>query len=285
LRVRGAAVALGFLALAIANLASAGGSTGTIYEFAHPRLTVVFHPRADTPFNLDQIDRAIGAGVHGIELDVRLRPSDQAPVCSHSSRNLAERPTLAASIDRILAYRGQSGTVQKDGLQFFLVLDVKEATPLLHQRTVETLRRYADSWSTTRSDSGSPAGITVVASGEARGQSWTRTASTADSLFLVEGGDYRGRIRNLAPDGARFQWISIQHPGERGRIRPLHEGVDRAARGVFNVRAYDCHRALPQCAASGVDAINADLEELPKAVELAKRMESGEGRDSRTPRD
>ncbi|HYQ96458.1 MAG TPA: hypothetical protein VER38_05560 [Candidatus Eisenbacteria bacterium] len=222
------------------------------------------------------IDRALSAGVHGIELDLRLRRSDRAVVCSHSARGLEERPTLAASIDRILRYRGDSGTVQKDGLQFFLVLDVKERSPLLYRGIVRTLRRYADSWSTTAAGpDGSPRGMTVVVSGGARGLAGTLEAATADSLFILEGQDYRGRIRQVSPEGGRFQWIAIQHPGERGRVRALHAGTDLATPGVFNVRAYDCHRRLAECAAAGVDAVNADLDELPRAAKLSAWVPHG----------
>jgi len=192
--------------------------------------------------------------VHGIELDVRLRHSDRTPVCNHSRKGLADRPTLAAAIDRILEYRGDSKTVQKDGLQFFIVLDIKEYSAVLEDRIVETLRRYTDSWSTSAGEL--PRGITVIASGAAAGL-------VADSLFIVEGRDYAGRIRNLSAGGGRFQWIAIQHPGERGRVRALHAGTDIGVRGAFNVRAYDCHGAMGACIAAGVDAVNADLEELP----------------------
>ncbi len=235
-------------------------AAGSINEFPHPKLVVQFHPKPDVPFELAHIDRALAAGVHGIELDVRLRHSDRTPVCSHSRKGLADRPTLAAAIDRILKYRGDSKTVQKDGLQFFIVLDIKEYSVVLEDRIVETLWGYADSWSTAAGTDG-PRGITVIASGAAAGL-------TADSLFIVEGRDYRGRIRNVSAGGARFQWIAIQHPGERGRVRALHAGTDLAVRGAFNVRAYGCHEAMERCAAAGVDAMNADLEELPRAARI-----------------
>jgi hypothetical protein len=52
-------------------------------------------------------------------------------------------------------------------------------------------------------------------------------------------------------------------------VRDLHRGIDLATRGVFNVRAYDCHGAIAACVAAGVDAVNADLEELPLATKLS----------------
>jgi hypothetical protein len=210
---RPVAVLLGTLPFLIGIGARKDAVAGVICEFPHPRLVVQFHPRADTPFELAHIDRALSAGVHGIELDLRLRPADQAVVCSHSARGLEDRPTLTASIDRILHYRGDAGTVQKDGLQFFLVLDIKESSAVLYGRIVELLHRYAQSWSTSSGLDGPPRGITVVVSGSAGGLAAGLTRATADSLFILEGRDYRGRIRNVSPEGGRFQWVAIQHPG------------------------------------------------------------------------
>ena len=164
--------------------------------------------------------------------------------------------------------------MQRDGLQFFLVLDIKEHSPALYRGIVEALRRYADHWSTAAQPDGPPRGITVVATGSARGLADYAALTTLDSLCILEGQDYRGRIRDLSPGGAAFQWVSIQHPGERGRVRALHQGIDLRHAGVFNVRTYDCHRGLAECVRSGVDAVNADLEELPRAVELATQREA-----------
>jgi hypothetical protein len=46
-------------------------------------------------------------------------------------------------------------------------------------------------------------------------------------------------------------------------VRALHAGTDLGVGGAFNVRAYGCHKAMEACVAAGVDAVNADLEELP----------------------
>ena len=81
-------------------------AAGTISEFPHPRLVVQLHPRADAPFELSHIDKAILAGVQGIELDLRLRPADGEVVCSHSGKYVASAPTLTLAIDRILSHRG-----------------------------------------------------------------------------------------------------------------------------------------------------------------------------------
>ena len=265
---RSALVLLGALySLPGAHIGDAEAS-GYIFELPHPRLIVQLHPRADTPFMLSDIDRALAAGVHGIELDLRLRAEDGAVVCSHSPSGLEDRPTLSESIERILERGRGSGSVLGDGLQFFIVLDAKEHSPRLYRGIVETLRRYADSWSTAAAPGDSARGITVVVSGEAPGLASFAGAATLDSLCILEGTDYRDRIRNISPKSGRFQWISIPHPGERGRIRALHLGVDLAEAGEFNVRVYGCHRSLAACAAAGADAVNADLDELPDAVKL-----------------
>ena len=267
---RSALVLLGALSsLPGAHLCNAACS-GCIFELPHPRLIVQLHPRADAPFTLSDIDRALAAGVHGIELDLRLRAADGAVVCSHSRRWIEGGPTLAQSIERILEHRRGPGGVLGDGLQFFIVLDVKEQSPFVYRGIVETLRRHADSWSTNASPGGPPRGITVVVSGGAQGLAGFAGPATLDRLCILEGTDYRGRIRDIStgPGPRRFQWISIQHPGERGRVRALHRGVDLARKGEFNVRVYDCHHSLADCAATGADAVNADLDELPDAVKL-----------------
>jgi hypothetical protein len=265
---RSALVLLGALSsLPGAHPGTAEG-TGTIFELPHPRLIVQLHPRADAPFTLSDIDRALAAGVHGIELDLRLRAEDGAVVCSHSRDGLEGRPTLSESIERILERRRGSGSVLGDGLQFFIVLDPKEHSPRLYRGIVEALRRHVDSWSTAAPPGGPARGITVVVSGEAQGLAGFVEPATLDSLCILEGTDYRDRIRNISPEPGRFQWISIQHPGERGRVLALHWGVDLAKAGEFNVRVYDCHRSLAACAAAGADAVNADLDELPVAVRL-----------------
>jgi hypothetical protein len=269
LRIRRSALTLlvALLSLPGAHIAHAE-SCGCIFELPHPGLIVQLHPRADAPFALSDIDRALAAGVHGIELDLRLRAADGAVVCSHSRQMLEGRPTLAESIERILEHRSGSGSVLGDGLQFFIVLDAKEHSPRLYRGIVEALRRHSDSWSTAATPGGPPRGITVVVSGGALGLAGFAEPATLDSLCILEGTDYTGRIRNISHEAGRFQWISIQHPGERGRVRALHRGVDLAKRGEFNVRVYDCHHSLADCAAAGADAVNADLDELPDAMRL-----------------
>ena len=242
----------------------------SICEFPHPHLVVQFHPSARESFSLSDIDQALGKGVSAVELDLRLRASDGVVVCSHSRRDLERRPTLEQALDRVPVFQGASRTVQRDGFQFFLVLDFKERSPALYDGVVAALRERAARWSTA-GDDGVPRGVTVIASGERAGLMARIPAATLDSLFIVEGVDYTGRILDRSPEPRRtFQWVAIQHPMERGRVRSLHHGTDLAGRGVFNVRVYDAHGAIGWCAASGVDAVNADRGEIAAAVRLAR---------------
>lgn len=206
-----------------------------------------------------------------VELDLRWRASDRVVVCSHSRRDLERRPTLEQALDRAFWFQGASATVQRDGFQFFFVLDFKEHSPALYDGVMAVLRERAARWSTSGHD-GVPRGTTVIASGERAGLMARIPAATLDSLCIVEGVDYTGRIldRSRKP-GRTFQWVAIQHPMERGRVRSLHHGTDLGWRGVFNVRVYDAHGAIERCAASGVDAVNADWGEIDRARALTRR--------------
>ena len=241
----------------------------TICEFPHPPLVVQFHPSAQAPFTLADIDSALSEGATAVELDLRLRPDDQAVVCSHQREDLAGRPTLRESIDRVLTFQGDSPTVRRDSLQFFLVLDFKENSGALYDGAVSVLRAYAERWSTGGGIERKPRGITVVVSGERAGLARHIPAATLDSLCVIEGTDYQWRMVDRSPSpGRTFQWIAIQHPGERGRVQALHLGTDVAVRGVFNVRAYDCG-VIESCVASGVDAVNAGHGQIARGRALA----------------
>jgi len=247
----------------------APAAAGTISELPHPAIVVSFHPSANEPFTLADIDRALQEGASGIELDLRFRPEDQAVACGHSARGLRGHPTLHDSIERVLRFMGDSPSVHRDGRQFFLILDLKERSVPLYDGVIAELRRYAARWSTSAPSTGPPRGLTVIASGERAGLLARVEGRTLDSLCIVEGVNYAGRIRSTSPvPGRGFQWIAIQHPGERGRVRALHDGMDLSAHGVYNVRVYDCHEALPDCVARGADAVNADRGEIARARAL-----------------
>jgi len=260
-----------FAVLGIFILAFAGSvRAGTISEFPHPPLVVEFHPSPRDLFTLEDIDRALREGASAVELDLRYRARDQSVVCSHSSRGLGDRPTLGQAIQRVLRFQDASPTVHRDSLQFFIILDFKERSAELYEGVIAVLRDHVERWSTSAGPDGQPRGITVLASGEHAGLTASIPPKTLDSLCIVEGTDYRGRIRDRSPrPGRTFQWIAIQHPAERGRIRALHHAVDLSARGVFNVRVYDAHGAIESCIAAGADAVNADREEIVRARALA----------------
>jgi len=242
-----------------------------ICEFPHPPVVVQYHPAARRPFTLGELDLALRRGVGAVELDLRLRPSDGAVVCSHAPRDLASRPTLEEALDRVLEFQGGSPTVQRDSFQFFIVLDFKERSRALYDAAMAALRARAARWSTAGND-GVPRGITVIASGARTGLASRVPQATLDSLCVVEGMDYRGRVRDRSPrPGRTFQWVAVQHPRERGRIRALHAGTDLEVRGRFNVRVYDGHGAIESIAASGTDAVNADLDEIPRALAASPR--------------
>jgi len=239
---------------------------GWIAEFEHPKVVIQFHPAAKDLFKLEDIDQALKDGVSAVELDVRLRERDGAVVCSHSAKNLAERPTMEQAIQRILDFKGANRTVHADHHQFFIVLDFKERSPALLDGAMAVLREHVDQWSTSVGPNGTPRPITVIASGERMALAARIRPVTLDSLCVLEGTDYRGRIRSLT--GIPFQWISLPHPSERGRIRALHGGTDLAAHGTFNVRAFDCRGKIRECLAAGADAINADRDEIKGARAL-----------------
>ena len=114
---------------------------------------------------------------------------------------------------------------------------------------------------------GDPRPITVIVSGERLALSARVPSATLDSLCILEGVDYRGRIRNGT--GLPFQWIALPHPSERGRVRALHAGTDLAVRGKFLVRAYGCRGRIRECLEAGVDAVNADRDEVAHASSMA----------------
>ena len=230
---------------------------------------VQYHPSAASPFTLGEIDTALQAGAQAVELDLRRRSADGAVVCSHLKKGLEARPTLADAIERILAFQGDSPTVHRDGLQFYLVLDLKEDSRPLAAGIVQTLRRYAERFSTATDAGAGPRPITVVVSGKRSHLARAVPPRTLDSLCVLEGVSYDGRIVDRSMRPGTFQWVSLKHRAERGRVRALQLGRDRTLPGRFNVRIYGCRGALESCFASGADAINADRDELERAKALA----------------
>jgi len=255
--------------LAILAVFPRATAAGYISEFPRAPVVVQYHPSAAAPFVLGDVDSALQAGAHAVELDLRRRPTDGAVTCSHLKEGLEARPTLAEAIERILSFQGGSPTVQRDGLQFYLVLDLKDDSQPLAAGIVQTLRRYADHWSTAVDARGGPRAITVVVSGKRSHLARDFPPQTLDSLCVLEGVSYGSRIEDRSMRGGTFQWISLKHRVERGRVRALQLGRDRTLPGRFNVRIYGCRGALESCSASGADAVNADQDELKRAMALA----------------
>lgn len=240
---------------------------GTIHEFPRAPVIVQFHPRGDRPFTLEALERALRLGVHSVELDLGWRPADAQVVCSHGRRDLPGAPTLEQALDTILRFQGGSSTVRKDGHQFFLFLDLKDETPAFHHALIGALAGHASRLSTAGAPAPGPRGITVVITGFRAALERAVEPATLDTLAIVEGRDYRGRIRDLR--GGRFQWVALDAPVERSRIDAIHEGRDGRFRGRFNVRVVAAHRYLESAIRSGADAVNADPEELEAALRSA----------------
>jgi len=242
-------------------------------ELPRAQPVLSFHPRADVPFTLGYLRRALRAGVHGAELDLRWRAADSTVVCSHSARNLRERPTLAAALDAIIHYQGSSRSVQRDGLQFYITLDLKEQGDAYHRAILRVLRDRAAHWSTAvRRPDDEPRGITVVVSASRAAFERLVPTSQLDSLCLIEREDatLRGRILDLSDRDGPLAWVALEHPTTRERIQAIHLGRDAQFGGQFNVRVYGAGKRFADAIAMGADAVNVDLEDIAAARVRAK---------------
>jgi hypothetical protein len=263
-----------FTVLAGVGAVFAGAAFGAAYihEFPHPAAVVVFHPRGDVPFTLAQLKEALEAGVRGVELDLRWRAADHAVVCSHEKRGIARRPTLEEALDAIERFHGHSATVRDDGLQFFLVLDLKDESPAFHRALVRVLAARAKHFANAARPDAKARGITVVISGFRSALERSIPAATLDTLCVIEGRDYTRRVLDLSGRrGGRFQWLALDYPVDRSRVRDLHAGRDPRARGRFNVRVVGARGRVDRALDSSADAVNADLDEIPAAVRRARR--------------
>jgi len=244
-----------------------------------------FHPRADTPFTLDHLRRALRAGVHGAELDLRWRAADSTVVCSHDARDLSKRPTLAAALDAILQYQGASRSVQHDGRQFYVTLDLKEQGAAYHRAILRALRERAAHWSTSVRPGEEPRGITVVASGSRTAFEQVVPAAQLDSLCLIEREDatLRGRIFDLSDRDGPLAWVALEHPTTRERIHAIHEGRDAQFGGRFNVRVYGAGKRFADAIEMGADAVNVDLQDVAAARTRVKEgVRAGAGAEPPT---
>jgi hypothetical protein len=250
-----------------------------IHEFPHPHVVVQLHPRKDQPFTLGQLEQALRDGARGVELDLRWRASDSSVVCSHEKRDLASRPTLDQALSAIRRFRGESPTVRGDGLQFFVFIDLKEESPEFHRALMRVLAAHADCLANSARPDTGPRGITVIVTGYRVALERSVPQRSLDTLCVVEGREYdASRLTDQssvsrAPQAepGTFQWIALEYPVERSRVRAVHEGNDSRARGYFNVRVIGARGHVARAIDSGADAVNADLDEIPAAVRHAER--------------
>ena len=250
-----------------------------IHEFPHPPAVVSFHPRKDQPYTLAQLDQALRGGVRGVELDLRWRASDSSVVCSHEKHDLTRRPTLDEALNAIRRFRGESGTVRGDGLQFFVFLDLKEESAEFHRALMRVLAAHAGCLANSARPDTGPRGITVIVTGYRAALERSVPQHGLDTLCVVEGREYdASRLTDQssvsrAPraEPGTFQWIALEYPAERSRVRAIHEGSDLRARGYFNVRVIGARGHVARAIDSEADAVNADLDEIPAAVRHSER--------------
>jgi hypothetical protein len=244
-----------------------GGPMTYINEFPHPRVVVHYHPTAEQ-FSLDDVEFALGKGVHAIEVDVHYRPSDGMIVCNHD-KVTAESPALDQVIELILRKKGDSPSVNGDGLQFFLVIEPKENSPVLFDGVARVLSRYVRSLSTGAVKGGRPRGITVVITGAYPRQFYSHfPPEMVNRLCIAETHDYAGEISSLSSTETCFQWISLRWGVEKSRVYDLQHGVDTRLQGRFKVRIWDGHANMDKCLAFGADSVNADRDEIDTLNEL-----------------
>lgn len=233
-----------------------------VHEYPHAPVVLHYHPVSGVQFTLDEVRFALAREVHAIELDLHYRASDGQVVVNHDGAT-PESPTLAQVIDLVVEKKAGFATVHDDGYQFFLVLDVKQVSSLLFEGIVEVLGRYTEHLSTAVAPGDPPRGITAVITGEADElyAHFQTRREQLNRLGIVERHDYSAEIGNLSACAVPFQWVSVQHDGQRGRVNPLHSGTDGQLAGRYNLRIWDCDDD-PVCLASGADDVNTDPDEV-----------------------
>lgn len=255
------------LALSGWNQTALGAGAPThIHEFPHPKAVAHYHPRAGQQLRLQDVRYALEQGVHGIELDLHMR--DGEVVANHDGPT-PPSPRLSDALRLIVRYQDRFPTVQRDGRQFFVVIEPKVNDPALFDATVDVLEGFAPHLSTAVGPGDGPRGITVVVTGGHVGpfaERYQDSRERLDRLFIMENRDYSGRIVSLAPGIPRFQWTAIQYPRHRGRVEALHAGTDESLKGRYNIRVWATGNNLEELLASGVDSINVDHEQIPAFV-------------------
>jgi hypothetical protein len=214
--------------------------------------------------------------VSGAELDLQWRAADSTVVCGHDRRGLEARPTLEQALQAIFGFQGPRATVRGDGRQFFVVLDLKDERPAFHRGLIRTLAAHAARFSNSASPSSEPRGITVVITGFRAALERSILAAVLDTLCLIESRNYGTRIRNVGV--GRFQWLALDDPVDRTRVRDIHEGRDGRALGAFSVRVVAAGSHVARAIEAGADAVNSDLDQIEEAVRAAARVSAKKNR-------
>lgn len=255
-----------------------------IHEYPHPRVVEHYHPRAGQQLYLRDARYALEQGCHAIELDLHLR--DGEVVCNHDGPTVSS-PRLADVLRLIVRYQNSAPTVQRDGLQFFVVLEPKANDPILFDAIVDVLQGFAGYFSTGARPETGPRGITVVFTGswldelEARFQ---RRRGLLDRLCILENRGYEDRIISLAPKQPRFAWTALRYPVTVERVAGLQAGTDSSLKGRYNVRIWGGAGRFAEMLATGADSINVDHEQVPEFVALAHPINRAARLQDRPPR-
>lgn len=243
-----------------------------IHEFPHPKVAAHYHPRFLWQLRIQDVRYALIEGVNSIELDLHMRGDEV--VANHDGPTLPS-PRLGDALSLIMRYKANRPTVQRDGLQFFVVLEPKNNDPALFDAMVKVLEDFAPYLSTSVGPKDGPRGITVVITGshlKALRERFQREPERLNRLCILENRNYDGEITSLTPGAPRFQWTAIQYPQHRGRVQPLHDGTDTELKGRYNIRVWAAGNSLEEVVADGVDSVNADHEQIPDFVALVRSV-------------
>jgi|GEM_PF-2459490 len=233
-----------------------------INEFPHRPINISWHPTGND-FSLEAIDEALGQGVQALEFDLHLR--DGKIRVNHDSPS-DNKPTLEQSVDRVLQWKGDHQTVQNDGYQFFLWLDLKSGGGQFYQIIYDVFGDRLASLSTAvaQNESGRDyaRALTIVITGNQRAmQDWLNERHGADAVnrrFLFQN-TRTNSIQNISDHQEAFEWNSYRHPAYRGRVNDDHQSD-------VNVRTWNTgdnkNGSMSEALRSGVDKINANLNKI-----------------------
>lgn len=227
-----------------------------IREFPHPRFIVNYDPDPDQePYTLGILQDALRYKVSAIELHALYRSADRAVIWAHDQDYESESMPLSDVIDYILQYTGPFPTVYNNDRQFFLMLTPHSTDPHLLDGLYNLLgqHKYTPYMSTAVNSDESPRGITFIMSGASQAFYERHWGKSVNRLCIVEGVDYVQLNDIVNRSAQNFQWMLIEHGGERGQVNTYHSiGVDS-----FNVRVWNADDDQRLALASGADSVNA----------------------------